>query len=235
MSDEGAAPESIRQKVGKKGQKMVIYLPEGAVIIDRSDVTSESLPVDVATENLSFDRTREPVKQHLRGHHLDWLHIFNILFIAFIALVALFPTFLSTVFGIAIYASKSNSAQASIYRGDLMISKIVPASELKLGDVLLLRNEFSWNFEVRQVTVSSTPVGGKVTTIATETKEGSASSDSYVLDSTTPVRKITSVIPKLGDATIILTSIAAKIGIGVSLLALNVFVHFRRARRRRAN
>lgn len=235
MSDEGAAPENIPQKVGKKGQTMVIYLPEGAVIIDRSDVTSGSLPADVATENIRFSRTREPVKQHVREQHLDWLHIFNISFIAFIALVALFPTLLATFFGTAIYASSSSSAQASIYRGDLMVSKIIPASELNLGDVLLLRNEFSWDFEVRQVTVSSTSVGGDLTTIATETETGAASSDSYVLDSATPVYKITSVIPKLGDATIILTSIAAKISIGVSLLVLNVVIQFRRVRRRRAS
>jgi len=234
MSDEGAAPENIPQKVGKKGQTLVIYLPEGAVIIDRSDVAAGSLPADVATEHIRFDKTQEQVKHHVREQHLDWLHVFNIAFIAFIALVALFPTLLSTFFGTAIYASSSSSAQASIYRGDLMVSKIIPASELNLGDVLLLRNEFSWDFEVRQVTVSSTSIDGELTTIATETETGAASSDSYVIDSATLVHKITSVIPKLGDATIILTSIAAKIGIGVSLLALNVVVQLRRARRRRA-
>ncbi|MDP1711780.1 MAG: hypothetical protein Q8K86_04910 [Candidatus Nanopelagicaceae bacterium] len=235
MSDEGVAPENLSQKIGKKGQTMVIYLPEGAVIIDRSDVPSGSLPADVSNENIRLNTTRESSKQQVREQHLDWLHIFNISFIAFIALVALFPTLLSTFFGTAIYASSSSSAQASIYRGDLMVSKIIPASELNLGDVLLLRNEFSWDFEVRQVTVSSTSAAGDLTTIATESETGAASSDSYVLDSRTRVHKITSVIPKLGDATIILTSIAAKIGIGISLLALNVIVQFRRARRRRAS
>lgn len=234
MSDEGATPESVAQKVGKKGQTMVIYLPEGAVIIDRSNVTSGFLPADVATEHIHIDKTHEPVKQHVREQSLDWLHIFNISFIAFIALVALFPTLLSTFFGTAIYASSSSSAQASIYRGDLMVSKIIPASESHVGDVLLLRNEFSWEFEVRQVTISSTSIADDSTTIATESETGATSSDSYVLDSHTRVHKIASVIPKLGDATIILTSIAAKIGIGISLLALNVVVQFRRARRRRA-
>lgn len=234
MSDESAVPGNVPQKIGKKGQTMVIYLPEGAVIIDRSDVASGSLPADVTTENIRFDKPREPIKQHVREQSLDWLHIFNISFIAFIALVALFPTVLSTFFGTAIYASSSSSAQASIYRGDLMVAKIIPASESHLGDVLLLRNEFSWEFEVRQVTISSTSVADDSTTIATETETGAASSDSYVLDSHTRVHKITSVIPKLGDATIILTSIAAKIGIGISLLALNVVVQFRRARRRRS-
>lgn len=235
MSDEGAAPENVAQKVGKKGQTLVIYLPEGAVIIDRSDVASGSLPADVATENRRSDKTHESVKQPVPVQHLDWLHVFNISFIAFIALVALFPTLLATFFGTAIYASSSSSAQASIYRGDLMISKLIPASESHVGDVLLLRNEFSWEFEVRQVTISSTSIADDSTTIATETETGAASSDSYVLDSHTRVHKITSVIPKLGDATIILTSIAAKIGIGISLLALNVVVQFRRARRRRAS
>ncbi|HUW87361.1 MAG TPA: hypothetical protein VMW30_03160 [Candidatus Paceibacterota bacterium] len=233
MSDESATPRNAPQKVGKKGQTMVIYLPEGAVIIDRSDVTSGSLPADITTENILFKKTHEPIKHHGREHQLDWLHIFNISFIAFIALVALFPTVLSTYFGTAVYASSSSSAQASIYQGDLMVSKLLPVSELNRGDVLLLRNEFSWDFEVRQVTFSSTSIDGDLTTIASETETGAASSDSYVLDSATPVRKITSVIPKLGDATIILTSIAAKIGIGISLLALNVVVQFRRARRRR--
>lgn len=234
MSDEGAAPENVAQKVGKKGQTLVIYLPEGAVIIDRSDVASGSLPADVVTESRRFAKTHEPVKQPVREQHIDWLHVFNISFIAFITLVALFPTGLATFFGTAIYASSSSSAHASIYHGDLMVSKIIPASELNLGDVLLLRNEFSWDFEVRQVTVSSTSIDGNLTTITTVAETGAESSDSYVIDGATLVHKITSVIPKLGDATIILTSIAAKIGIGISLLALNVVVQFRRARRRRA-
>ncbi|MDP1720152.1 MAG: hypothetical protein Q8L08_04025 [Candidatus Nanopelagicaceae bacterium] len=233
MSDESAVPEKVPQKVSKKGQTMVIYLPEGAVIIDRTDVTSGALPADDITENMRPNRTREPIEHRVREQGLDWLHTFNMLFIAFIALVALFPTMLSTYFGTAVYASSSSSVQTSIYRGDLMVSKIVPASTLKVGDVLLLRNEFSWDFEVRQVTVSSTASGGDLTTIATETEVGATSSDSYTLDSATRVHKITSVIPKLGDATIILTSIPAKIGIGISLLALNVIVHVRRTRRRR--
>lgn len=235
MSDESATPGNAPQKVGKKGQTMVIYLPEGAVIIDRSDVTSGSLPADVTTENIRLNRDRPSVKHHVREHQLDWLHIFNMAFIAFIALVALFPTVLSTYFGTAVYASSSSSAHTSIYHGDLMVSKIVPTSELKFGDVLLLRNEFSWDFEVRQVTVISTPNGGDLTTITTENETGATSSDSYVIGSATPIHKITSVIPKLGDVTIILTSIPAKIVIGISLLVLNVAVQFRRARRRRVS
>jgi hypothetical protein len=234
MSDESATPQTVPHKVGKKGQTLVIYLPEGSVIVDRSDVASGSMPTDVTSENIRFEKPREPIRQHEREQSLDWLHIFNISFIAFIALVALFPTLLSTLLGTAIFASNSSSAQASIYRGDLMVSKIIPASESHVGDVLLLRNEFSWEFEVRQVTISSTSIADDSTTIATETETGAASSDSYVLDSHTRVHKITNVIPKLGDVTIILTSIAAKIGIGISLLALNVVVQFRRSRRRRA-
>jgi hypothetical protein len=234
MSDESATPRTVPHKVGKKGQTLVIYLPEGSVIIDRSDVSSGSMPSDVTSENMRLNLAPEPNRKHVREQQLDWLHVFNITFIAFIALVALFPTLLLTLFGTAIFASNSSSAQTSIYRGDLMVSKLIPVSESHVGDVLLLRNEFSWEFEVRQVTISSTSIADDSTTIATETETGAASSDSYILDSHTRVHKITNVIPKLGDVTIILTSIAAKIGIGISLLALNVFVQFRRTRRRRA-
>ena len=205
--------------------------PVGAPTLERATVNEPPQPVvAVAPEHASLGNIHG-----LNGRHLDWLHIINIAFIAFIALVAVVPALLSTYFGIVVYASSSSSMNASIYQGDLMVSKLMPASKLHLGDVVLLRNEHTWDLEVRQVTVASTPSGGDLTTITTETEKGAVSSDSYILNSATPIHKITSVIPKFGDLMIILTSIFAKIGIGLSLLILNIVVQIRRSRKRRAN
>jgi hypothetical protein len=234
MSEESDALARISQQDSKNGQVLVIYLPEGSVIIDRMAVGVVAQPVDVISENISVDNIHGSHGHHARESHLDWLNIFNITFIAFIALVALVPTLLSTIFGVAFYASSSSNAQESIYSGDLMVSKLTPTSNLNLGDVLLLRNEYTWKLDVRRVTIASTRDAGDLTTIATESDKGSASSDAYVLNSKTLVHRVTSVIPKFGDVTIILTSIFAKIGVGVTLLIINVVVQVRRMRKRRA-
>ena len=182
--------------------------PVGAPTLERTTVNEPPQPVvAVAPEHASLGNIHRPNGHYIRGYHLDWLHAFNIAFIAFIAFVAVVPALLLTYFGIAIYASSSTNMNSSIYQGDLMISELMPVSRLNLGDVVLLRNEHTWDLEVRQVTVASTPSGGDLTTITTETEKGAVSSDSYILNSATPIHKITSVIPKFGDLMIILTSI----------------------------
>lgn len=240
--------------------KMAICVSEGTVIIERTnseehqilnriveilDVITERLGADqhaqrtdsVITESNQFGHAQISKGHHLvglKGHHLDWMHVINVAFVAYIAFVAIVPAVLSTFFGAAVYAATSNSPGASIHRGDLMVAKIMPVSKMQVDDVLLLRNEFTWNFDVRQVRAISTSSNGDLTTITTESNADATSSDTYTLKSTTSIHKIESIIPKIGDSSIILTSIYMKIGGGLFLLMLNIIAHFRRVRQRRA-
>ena len=291
MPDEIPASAQTPRTDGQQSQKMVIYMPEGAVIIERTgaeehahsagdvipeqtNVHEQAQPMGATSERTNIDEQqvlyriakildgitermsvnqlaqavgaiREPnerghfnrLKRHqVREQRKDWMHIINIAFIALVALVAIVPAALSTYFGIEVYASRSDSANVSIYQGDLMISKLVSASKLNVGDVLLLRNEHTWHLEVRQVTFISTSSssGIDLTSITTESDAGAVSRDSYNIISATHIHKVTSVIPKFGDFMVVFTSILTKITVGLFFLILNIAVQIRRARKRRA-
>lgn len=260
MSDESGASTQASREDGVTDPKLAIHVSEGTIIIERTnseehqilnrivgilDVITERMDSNqhaqskgfVITDSNEVGHAQTQKEHHLvgrKGHYLDWMHVINVAFVAYIAFVAIVPAVLSTFFGAAVYAATSDSPGASIHRGDLMVAKIMPVSKMRIDDVLLLRNEFTWNLDVRQVRAISTSSNGDLTTITTESSADAASSDSYTLKSTTSVHKIRSFIPKIGDSSIILTSIYMKIGGGLFLLLLNIHVHFYRVRQRRA-
>lgn len=277
----------------KKAQMLVIYLPEGSVIVDRSDVNLATVPQAVVeqiapkaevskaalnetravevqstlqevvqlavaevlritgtplkpiqsvepSENKIIEETvdsysapRRARRVHVRGRRrkINWVHDINIISAVFIAIAVVMPSILSSAFGLVIYASKSSHPNVLIFSGDLMVSKVLPASQLNINDLLLVRNPNSWKLAVRQVTSNST--NGVLSTITTASSSGGGFDNTYVLASDARSYKVSQVIPKLGYIPIVLTSGAAK---GVALLALlilNLTVYIRRSRKRR--
>ena len=198
-------------------------------------VKSVALSQPVANDD---DNIHGPKRHHVdwgRRHHVDWMHFINFAFVAYIACVSVIPPVLSAYFDTAVYAATSSIPGATIYRGDLMVSKFVPVSKLNVNDVVLLRDEHTWNLKVRKVQDISTLGGGALTTITTGSDLGAASRNSYTLNSATRIHKVTSVIAGIGSLSIIVTSIFVKIGGGLFILTLNIIVHIRRVRRRSLN
>ena len=326
MPDELPASAQKSSEDGLKGQKMVIYLPQGAVIIERSDVESHPQPtiappersdveshpqlaapliaerantreyqmlcrvaellesiavrmgvsedtqsVGVTTERIDIVGPAQPSqaiiperakkdddapslaadifvlqegvdihatkKHHLdwtRKHHINWMHFINFVFVAYIAFTSIAPAILSTYFDREIFAASSSNARANIYRGDLMVSTLVPPSKLKVNDVVLLRNEETWKLEVDQVQAISTSSNGDSITVTTNSSSATGSR-SYATNSPTRIHEITSIISGIGDLSIVLASVFTKIVVYTSLFIVNIIVYMLRARRRRIN
>lgn len=284
--------DSNPEVADKKGQMLVIYLPEGSVIVDRTDVSLADLPKTVIQQNIEESivalaptqvvvqaaveptpqvpvqpsvqeivrlvvqemlhttgqvpvqanvqapaKIATPTPKHSHRPHLpkrrkiNWAHGINTAFVLYITLVAIVPAVMTSAFGIGIYASKIAHPGASISKGDLMISELIPAPDIKVNDVLLVRDSNTWFLDVRQV--SSNTSSGGLATIATAATSGSPFDKTYVLSKNSNVFRIMRTVPILGFVPIILASTITKVLGGLFLLVMNLYVHFRRARRRR--
>ncbi len=285
--------ENVPDLTDKKGQMLVIYLPEGSVIVDRTDINLSTAPKTVIEQ---AEAKAEPVKQvenvipqplqptlqevvqlavqealQITGHaaketpqvvtpapvvetpanshfgspapqgaqrvhvrrrrKLNWVHGINTLLVVYLLMVAIVPAILSSAFGTAIYASKVAHPGALIAKGDLMVCTELPASQLKVNDVLLVRDGNSWRLDARQVT--SVTTSNDLSTITTASTGGVAIDKTYVLPKDGGSYKVSRVIPKLGYVPIVLSSTISKVLGGLFILVLNLTVHFRRLRKRR--
>lgn len=285
-------PENAPDLTDKKGQMLVIYLPEGSVIVDRTDINLSSAPkavveqvetkaeptnevekvipqplqptleevvqlavqevlkitghpqgemrkaeapVPVAERQAATAQHPEPrgaQRVHVRRRRkLNWVHGVNTLLVAYLLMVSIVPAVLSSAFGMAIHASKAAYPGALIAKGDLMVSTILPASQLKVNDVLLVRDGNSWRLDARQVT--SVTTNGDLSTVTTASTGGAVVDKTYVLPKDGGTYKVSRVIPELGYIPIVLSSMIVKVMGGLFILVLNLVVHYRRLPRRR--
>lgn len=290
QDSKSSHPELTPDGADKKGQMLVIYLPEGSVIVDRTDINLSTAPkpviehAEVKTEpvkqvenvvpqplqptlqevvQLAVEEAlkitghsqteapkvevpaERPASAHIGSHasqgahrvhvrrrrKLNWVHGINTALVAYLLMVAIVPAVLSSAFGTAVYASKVPHPGALIAKGDLMVCSELPASQLKVNDVLLVRDGNSWHLDARQVTSVTTT--GDLSTITTASTGGAAIDKTYVLPRDGGSYKVSRVIPKLGYVPIVLSSTIAKVLGGLFILVLNMGVHYRRLRKRR--
>lgn len=273
----------------KNGQMLVIYLPEGSVIVDRTDINLSAAPQQIVektvttpiTERKPYEdsstqpsqttlqeivqiaiqevlqnslktsekseiptRPEIPTKSdshphvprlthgvHFPRRRISWIHGINTLLVTYIILVSVLPAMLSSFFGIGVYASKVSHPYASISAGDLMITRQLLARDLRVNDVLLVRNADTWRLDARQVTARTKDATGTIlTTVSTR---GQSSTRQFSMSDTSKVFKVSTIVPKLGYVPMILSSTLTKVLGGLFVLFLNVRVHFQRSRRRR--
>lgn len=223
----------------KRGQMMLIYLPEGAVIVDRANVEAgnapeqKAAPKAAAPEIFRSDAYGQRRVEHIvlrRRHRTDWVHSFNIVFASYVGLVAILPWMITALFGVSIFGTKSGTPGLGMARGDLIISHVMPAERAQTGDVILLRNNNSWNLQVRQITSKTTT--GNSTTLITNAGGTTSMSDVFTLNNSENVHYGSTYIPYLGYIVIFFTSIYVKAATVAAILAMNLLVYLRRRRSR---
>lgn len=236
----------------KRDRILIVRLPEGSEVLEAAsmdiDQKSESLSAsqiraltspfshdsDLGTNRQRAGTVDSPPGQRTRRRKrrkTNWVRLFNIAFIVFVTLTALIPAFLSSVLGIAIFASSTDAPDAKIYHGDMMISQIMPAINLAGNDVLLLHNDYTWDMEIRRV-ISISTIGNMVK-ITTSDGVDQNSVDSYTVKQSTRMHKVTRIVPMFGYWLKILTSVPAKILGGFVLIAINLTAQIQRSRRLR--
>ncbi len=235
------------QQGGKKGDRILILrLPQDSVVLEAAsmeiDEKTDSLtathvealtsPFENASEfGVSHQSPQAPRMRRRTRRRANWVRLINIAFIVFVTLTVITPVLLSSTLGIAIYASNTDAHDAKIHLGDLMISEIKPVIELNDNDVLLLHNEYTWQREIRRVISKS--VDGNMVKLTTSDGIDETSTDSYTVKHSTRIHKVIRVVPMFGYWVTILTSVPAKILVGLAVIAMNLTVQIRRARRLR--
>lgn len=216
---------------------------ETSAPVAERNVTNPDYPAPAATQDpfVEAEIRQTPVAKpsahvarrvHVRRRRkINWVHGINTALVAYLLIVAIFPAVMSSAFGMAVYASKNAHPGALIAKGDLMVCTELPASKLKVNDILLVRDGNSWHLDARQVTSIST--AGDLSTVSTASTGGVAIDKTYVLPRDSGSYKVSRVIPKLGIVPIILSSTIVKLIGGLLILALNLIVHYRRLYRRR--
>lgn len=226
------APRAVERDSSPAPEKASLVENESDAFADypapasKNPVPTNTIPT--VTPHASRGARRVHVRRRRR---VNWVHGVNTFLVVYLLLVAIVPAVLSSAFGMAIYASKSSHPGALIASGDLMVSMVMPASQLKVNDVLLVRDWNLWQLDARQVTSNTS--SGALSTITTASTGGTAIDKTYVMPKNSGSYVVSRVIPKLGYVPIVLSSSVAKVLGGLFVLALNLTVHYRRSRKRR--
>lgn len=166
---------------------------------------------------------------HLGERHKkqNLLHVLNVAFIALNVAAILIPGILSAYFGIGIRDESSNNMSPTIHRGDLMVSRLIPVSEVPVGGIVLLYNVNTLKKEAHRV-VSQTTTGDSTTLTTVSDSQPNRAEAPYVLRNSTPVSNVRVVVPKFGYASAFLSMTTIKVIGGLLVLAVNLFVASKR-------
>ena len=168
------------------------------------------------------------------GYLFDWMHAFNLMYLFIVLLVPILPTGLQSLFGVKIIPALISYEAAGIQRGDLLIAEEVRASSLVAGDILSLHNAFAGTSEVLQVIQISGPGDNGIMIFTIPPRVDQNLALSYSVDRDLVIHKVVKMVPTFGTVKMFLESFYVQFYVGLSVILLNVIVHFRRHRRYRA-
>ncbi len=244
MAETQEAASRLTEGDAKKGQMMLIYLPEGSVIVDRTNVdVNGSDRVEIQRESIRQDplqreyapRSERKYRgaEHIylrRRHRVDWVHVTNLVFASYLALILVFPVVLSGIFGVNVTVAKKPVQALSVERGQLLISHKTTLDHLNAGDLVIVTSPYMQIQMVRAISDRTT--NGSQTTIVGNAGPGTAFSNVITMDSSRSVRKISSYIPYLGYVGMVFGSFLIKFLLLFAVLVMNIVVYSRKLRRR---
>lgn len=205
--------EGIQEISQEPNQRVeIIYLPEG-ILTDRRKSGLHLVPADVLKD-------RRGSKSAPEGKH--WSRRLNIAFWAFSAIALVFPAVLTAYFGIGIHPVVTGSMRPTFQIGDLIISKIEPVSQVKVGEVILLLSPVTGEMQAHRV-ISKTTSGDSITFV-TKGDANPANDAPVKMVSITMVRHITSVVPKLGKVITAFSSKTLRNIVGIPFIAISLVI-----------
>ena len=199
--------------------------PTGTVILSTNSV-------EEIEKNSAIVRDDQNVEHNFasKGHHFDWMHAFNLIYICVILFSMLLPAGLHSILKTEVIPALTSYEAAGIQKGDLLVAVEAQASSLVVGDVLAVHDPILGTEEVAQVSEILAPVNG-IVTFAIPPRAGQTLNLSYSLGADSEIYKVIKFIPTLGTAKMLLDSFYVQFFVGVAVILLNGIVHFRRHRR----
>ena len=216
----------ITKRIDHDAQPSVqIAQPTGTVILSTNSV-------EEIEKNSAIVRDDQNVEHNFasKGHHFDWMHAFNLIYICVILFSMLLPAGLHSILKTEVIPALTSYEAAGIQKGDLLVAVEAQASSLVVGDVLAVHDPILGTEEVAQVSEILAPVNG-IVTFAIPPRAGQTLNLSYSLGADSEIYKVIKFIPTLGTAKMLLDSFYVQFFVGVAVILLNGIVHFRRHRR----
>ena len=110
------------------------------------------------------------------------------------------PAFAVAGYGVGFSTAMSGSMQPNIGPGDLLVSNVVDASSLQIGEIVILMNKTTMEMQSHRITAISANQGSLIT-LTTKGDANNASDGVQDIDGRMSVRRVAMIIPNLGVAT----------------------------------
>jgi len=158
-----------------------------------------------------------------RKHTLKWLANASVWALAAVLIAG--PAILHSQAGIGISPILTGSMRPSAEAGDVYITQLTPASEVRVGDVISVYSKATGVFYAHRV-VEIRPQSGLLRMVTKGDANGSAEVDPYLVGESQPVSKRVLTVKWLGYPLIFLTSVQGRQA-GLALIVIaNVIALF---------
>lgn len=134
------------------------------------------------------------------------------------------PALASSYFGFGIFTVMSQSMKPYMSAGDEILTDVVKANEVRVGDVILFINPDNLEQIAHRVTNSET-IDNKSYTITTKGDSNPVvDTSSLTYNTNAPVRRVIGVVPKVGYFLDAVSSTATKTGGSIALIGYLVYL-----------
>ena len=183
-------------------------------------------PIDPQTEEFVERRQREGTIADRRDNgtlaRQKWSRVLNIAFVVTTSIALVGPAVMSSYFGISIHTVTTGSMRPAINPGDMIVAKVVTASNLRANDVVMLVNPENWSLQSHRIqSLSSTTTA---LTITTKGDSNPVADKPVDIGLNSPVRKVVQTIPKFGYVVSALSSTRGKTISFLFLIIFNVII-----------
>lgn len=151
-----------------------------------------------------------------------WARVLNIAFVVSATCALIGPAILGSYLGVSVHTTVSGSMRPTIQPGDMLIAKIHQVRDIKVGDIVMLMNQDSWQMQAHRVISKDT--AGDVTTVTTKGDANNEPDKAYTLGTNTPIREVSTVVPKFGYVLNALATTTAKAIGGSLLIIINILI-----------
>ena len=151
-----------------------------------------------------------------------WARILNIAFVISASFALIGPAILGSYLGVSFHTTVSGSMRPIIQPGDMLIAKVQQVRNIQVGDIVMLVNQDSWQMQAHRVISKDTV--GDVTTVTTKGDANNEPDKAYTLGTNTPVRKVSTIVPKFGYVLGALATNTAKAIGGALVIIINILI-----------
>ena len=195
--------------------------PQKEFLGDRCSCGAVSTPTDVSTQ--------PGRSKGVLGH--NWSRRLNITFLWLLTIAITLPAILISYLGVGIHPVLTGSMRPTFQIGDLMISGIERASQVKVGDVVLLLSPATKEMQAHRV-INMTTIEDSITFITKGDANPSEDTPVTVM-SFTMVRHINYLVPKMGQLMRVISNKSLKILAGISFITISILLITKPILRRR--